>query len=42
MVSFDIAKLLHRSHAPALIVMHTLQVTRHTRREAGIQCQGLS
>ena len=25
---------------PPLIVIHTLQVTRHTRREAGIQCQG--
>ena len=30
----------HRSLAPALIVIHTLQVTRHTRREAGIQCHG--
>ena len=29
-----------RSQAPAPIVIYTLQVTRHTRREAGIQRQG--
>ena len=29
-----------RSQAPALIVIRKYSSNRHTRREAGIQCQG--